>query len=203
MRLRSKWWHSCFLVHYVICPNTHRIRSSQKWNLRCAFIYPLFGLTSFWYFVDYPTSCTNMRIIIFSIFLNLFQIPLRGLHLSVDYPILRVGHCFGNESRLEDCVTFASPDGVPCSNKTVGIAVNCTSSRFSFFFVCQASCLIWVNWVTFAQHLISMRRTIFPWGYTDKPNENNGLYRPEAQFSEDRDLWTGHSEVNTYSLLLC
>ncbi|TPP61867.1 Lysyl oxidase like protein 3 [Fasciola gigantica] len=54
-------------------------------------------------------------------------VSLIGLDLSVDYPIVRVGHCFGNESRLEECVTFASPDGVPCSNKTVGVAVNCTS----------------------------------------------------------------------------
>ncbi|KAF6778130.1 hypothetical protein AHF37_02360 [Paragonimus kellicotti] len=44
---------------------------------------------------------------------------------TVSYPVVRIGHCFGNESRLEDCVAFAHPEGVPCSNKSAVVAVTC------------------------------------------------------------------------------
>ncbi|CAH8454859.1 unnamed protein product [Heterobilharzia americana] len=56
------------------------------------------------------------------------QVPLSNSELTTLYPLVRIGHCFGNESRLEDCVSFTDPNGVPCSNKKLGILVNCTTA---------------------------------------------------------------------------
>ncbi|CAH8454871.1 unnamed protein product [Heterobilharzia americana] len=56
------------------------------------------------------------------------SVPLSNSELTTLYPLVRIGHCFGNESRLEDCVSFTDPNGVPCSNKKLGILVNCTTA---------------------------------------------------------------------------
>ncbi|KER31960.1 hypothetical protein T265_01894 [Opisthorchis viverrini] len=53
------------------------------------------------------------------------KLPLNISLWTVPHPVVRIGHCFGNESQIEDCVTFASPEGVPCSDKTVGVVVTC------------------------------------------------------------------------------
>ncbi|CAH8575286.1 unnamed protein product [Dicrocoelium dendriticum] len=53
------------------------------------------------------------------------QVPVNTSSWTVNYPVVVIGHCFGNESRLEDCVAFADPRGVPCSKRDVGIAVTC------------------------------------------------------------------------------
>ncbi|CAL8071891.1 unnamed protein product [Calicophoron daubneyi] len=54
-------------------------------------------------------------------------VSVKELNIPDLRPLVQVGHCYGNESRLEDCVTFASPEEVPCSNKTVIVMVNCSS----------------------------------------------------------------------------
>ncbi|CAH8472847.1 unnamed protein product [Schistosoma rodhaini] len=56
------------------------------------------------------------------------SVPLKNVKtFTIVYPLVRIGHCFGNESKLEDCVTFTDPNGVPCSNKSLGIVVNCST----------------------------------------------------------------------------
>lgn len=48
---------------------------------------------------------------------------------TIPYPVVRIGHCFGNESKLEDCVAFTDPNRVPCSNNSLGIVVNCSTGK--------------------------------------------------------------------------
>ncbi|CAH8473096.1 Lysyl oxidase 2B, variant 3 [Schistosoma haematobium] len=56
------------------------------------------------------------------------SVPLKNVKtFTIPYPVVRIGHCFGNESKLEDCVAFTDPNGVPCSNNSLGIVVNCST----------------------------------------------------------------------------
>nr|VZH89282.1 unnamed protein product [Spirometra erinaceieuropaei] len=71
--------------------------------------------------IGYPFASTYKKVL------------LKDPALTKKAPLLLIGHCFGNETDLNECTTFASSDGVLCKNQSIGIAVSCTDGLPDLF----------------------------------------------------------------------
>lgn len=57
-----------------------------------------------------------------------FQIPLEGDVFPAMKHVAIIGHCFGNETSLDQCKHYVDPNGVKCKS-TKAVAVVCQKSK--------------------------------------------------------------------------